>query len=135
MSEENVEVMRKLYSHWEHGDFSPRTDVFDAEVQWVRAGGDLEAGGLAGEWRGPETEDAFRDWLRAWDNLRIEGEDFRDLGDRVLVLDRHVGMGKRSGIPLDHQMGQVVTLRNGKIVRWEAYWTREQALEAAGLSE
>jgi ketosteroid isomerase-like protein len=31
--------------------------------------------------------------------------------------------------------GAIFTLREGKIVRWEAFWDRQRALEAAGLSE
>jgi hypothetical protein len=27
------------------------------------------------------------------------------------------------------------TLRDGKIIRWEAFWEKQRALEAAGLSE
>jgi ketosteroid isomerase-like protein len=64
-----------------------------------------------------------------------ELEEIRTVGaDRVLVfsVERFVG---RDGIELAAPAGAVFTFRNGKIVRWEAFWDRERALEAAGLSE
>jgi ketosteroid isomerase-like protein len=136
VSRENVDLTRRLYASWERGDFSPQPDLFDPDVEFFRQGGDLDAAGLVGEWRGAdETGEAMRDWMHSWDKLRIKGERFHDLGDRVLVLDRHIGVGKRSGVSLDHQMGHVVTLCEGRIVRWEGYWDPSDALRAAGLSE
>ncbi len=32
-------------------------------------------------------------------------------------------------------IGTLLTLRDGKIVRWEYYWERADALEAVGISE
>ena len=41
----------------------------------------------------------------------------------------------RDGIEVAQPAGTIFTLRQGKVVRWEAFWNREMALEAAGLSE
>jgi ketosteroid isomerase-like protein len=136
MAEENVEILRRIYTAWEAGDFTLQADAFDPQIVFFRTGDELSGLGLAGKWRGlAEVGEALREWLRAWENLRIEAQEFRDLGERVLVLDRHIATGKRSGVPLDHEMGQVVTVREGRIVRWDAYWNRPEALEAAGLTE
>jgi hypothetical protein len=32
-------------------------------------------------------------------------------------------------------VGALLTLRDGLIVRWEYYWERSEALEAAGIAE
>jgi ketosteroid isomerase-like protein len=53
----------------------------------------------------------------------------------VLVLSRQTATGKQSGVPIEHEFGDVFTLRDGKVVRFESYWNRADALEAAGLSE
>ena len=43
--------------------------------------------------------EAFRDWLSAWEELRVEAEEFRELDDeRVLVLSHFSGRGKTSGL-------------------------------------
>ena len=51
------------------------------------------------------------------------------------MLSRHIARGKESGVPIEHEIGDLFTLRDGKIVRYDSYWNRAEALEAAGLSE
>ena len=61
----------------------------------------------------------LREYLRPMADLRIEAERFIDLGgDRVLVLSRHTARGKQSGVPIEHELGDLFTLRDGKIVRY-----------------
>ena len=38
MSQENVEIVRRLYEHWARGDFSATTGFFDPEVVYSRIG-------------------------------------------------------------------------------------------------
>jgi ketosteroid isomerase-like protein len=77
-----------------------------------------------------------REYFRAFSDLRIEAERIIDLGDdRVLVLTRQTAHGKLSGVPFDHELADLMTLKRGKIVAMGAYWHRAEALEAAGLSE
>ena len=74
--------------------------------------------------------------LRSWDGLRNELERITDLDDeRVLVFERQVGRGRTSGLVMEREMGSLFTLRDGKIIRWDTYWERADALEAAGLQE
>ena len=53
----------------------------------------------------------------------------------MLVLSRHTARGKQSGVPIEHEIGDLFALRDGRIVRFDSYWNRAEALEAAGLSE
>ena len=46
-----------------------------------------------------EMTAALVEWIAEWSDLRFEAERFVDLGDRVLVLARHRGVGRRSGCP------------------------------------
>jgi len=135
MSQENVEIVRRVYEeHWVRGDFS-NTGFFDPEVVYSRIG--TETPGMEGEWRGlEEMSEGTRDYFRVFSDLRIEAERIIDLGDdRVLVLTRQTGHGKLSGVPFEHELGDLMTLKDGKIVAMAAYWHRAEALEAAGLSE
>ena len=79
----------------------------------------------------------MREYLGPFSDLRIAAERIIDLGgDRVLVLSRHTARGKQSGVPIEHEIGDLFTLRDGKIaVDGDTYWDRAKALEAAGLSE
>jgi ketosteroid isomerase-like protein len=133
MSEENVEVVREMYERREGGDMRVGEFV-DPEIEFVRIGSELPD--FAGEWHGTDgLRQATAEYLNVWDDYRFEVERVIDLGDRVLVLERHTARGKRSGASISQQVGTLFTLRDGLIVRWEYYWERAEALEAAGISE
>src|SRR6187200_1363769 len=133
MSQENVEILRRLYEHWATGDFP--ADFFDPDVEHSRVG--AQTPDMEGRWFGlDEFLTAFREYLQALSDLRIEAERIIDLsGDRVLVLSRQTALGKQSGVPIESELGDLFTLRDGKIVRYYSYWNRADALEAAGLRE
>jgi ketosteroid isomerase-like protein len=98
----------------------------------VRIGG--EGVGQAGEWRGvDEMWAAIVEWLGSWECVRAEAEQIIDLGDKVLVLARQRGQGKRSGVPMNVESSDIFTVRGLWIVRWELYIDRAEGLRAAGL--
>jgi hypothetical protein len=81
--------------------------------------------------------EGFRAILNAWDDFRIEADEFRVLDSaRVLVLDRYSGRGKASGIQLADMQPRGVTvfhLRGGKVTKMIVYWERETGLADLGL--
>jgi ketosteroid isomerase-like protein len=54
---------------------------------------------------------------------------------RVVSLITHRAKGRESGLPMHLPMALIATLRNGKIIRFDAYDDRAAALDAAGLHE
>ena len=56
-------------------------------------------------------------------------------GDTVFTAERFGGRARLSGVEADSPNWTVFTIRDGKIASGHEYATREQALEAAGLSE
>lgn len=134
MSQQNVEIVRSLYEHWARGDYA-FADLYDPEVEFSRIG--AEGGGVEGRWRGLEDGWAGTlEYLRAFADLHTEAERILDLGDdRVLVFSRQTARGKLSGAPIEHELGDLITLHDGKVVRCEFYWDRAESLKAAGLSE
>ena len=85
---------------------------------------------------GPEAaRKGWARWAEGWTEQHSEPQDVRELPDgRMLVLTRERMRG-RDGIRVEQDCGHVVTFRDGKILRWESYWDRANALRAAGLSE
>ena len=131
MSQENVEVVRRIFRAWEQGDFSS-AEWADPGIQFhLRAGPD-EAVHHGVEAMGH----AWREWLSAWEDFETEACEFIDLGDEVLVLSEFRGRGKTSGMSIEAMAGAALfSLRHGKVVRLGSYTDRSEALEAAGLSE
>jgi ketosteroid isomerase-like protein len=87
-------------------------------------------------YRGREGFERWRrDRIENWEELRVVATEFRDLGDRVLVLGRFVGRGKGSGAPVEAPMSGIYDFRGDRIWRYRGYIDRAEGLRAAGLSE
>lgn len=129
-----MELVRSLYARWAKGDLGG-WDAVDSEIEFARIG--PTGTGLDGEFRGVEAlGTALAEWLESWTEITVQAERIVDLEDgRVLVLSHQTGRGRGSGTPLDLRMADIWTVRDGRLVRWETYWNRDDALEAAGLSE
>jgi ketosteroid isomerase-like protein len=66
--------------------------------------------------------------------IRCDVEECIDAGDdRVFTSSRFTGRGRTSGVPADWHLAVIFTIRDGKVVRGEEYFDRDEALEAAGL--
>jgi ketosteroid isomerase-like protein len=133
VSEENVEILRRLYRRWEQGDFFT-PDAFDAQVEFVRTGGP-ENQITSGCWRGVDAMwGALVEWLQAFEDARYSADEFIAVDDRrVLVFSRQTARGKASGIPSEREQADVFVLHGGKIVRWQIYWDRSDARRDVGL--
>jgi hypothetical protein len=81
----------------------------------------------------------WREWMRAWEEYRVEADESREIdAGRVLVLMRHGGRGKASGVKIDHFIkpgANVFDIRDGKLVKLALYWERDHALADLGLEE
>jgi ketosteroid isomerase-like protein len=130
MSEANVELVRSIFSHWECGDFSS-VDWADPDVEFTIPGPDSHVH------HGVESmARAWAEWLDAFDEFSVVGESFHDAGDKVVVGQIFRGKGKGSGVPIDEMPGAtVLTLRDGKVIRFEGYTTLEAALASAGIAD
>jgi ketosteroid isomerase-like protein len=139
MSEENVELVRRLLDMFAKRDHEAVFAYYDPEIEWDAT--NLRAAGiddLAGNYRGHDgVRTYWRRWLQAWSDLEFEVQDVLDAGDEVVALIRNQRQwGRRSGIAVQMPpYGLVFTIRGGKVVRWRNYADQRSALEAAGLSE
>jgi uncharacterized protein len=136
MSEENVEIIRRGYELYAAGDLERVAALFSPSAELPDAGGLGIADTTPGTRSGPDgflraTEEA-RD---AFEDFRVEPEEFIDAGERVVVPVLISGRGRASGAKQEVRLVHVWALRNGKVIRSEIYRTVEEALEAARLSE
>ena len=63
----------------------------------------------------------------------MDPEEFREVGDKVVVLGRLRARSRASGMDVDVPMGFVWTLRDGKAVHGRTFSDQAEALRAAGL--
>ena len=75
-------------------------------------------------------------WIESFDGLHADVEEYIEAGDdRVFTWSRFTGRGRASGAPADWYLAIIFTIREGKVVRGDEYFDRDEALEAAGLRE
>jgi ketosteroid isomerase-like protein len=77
----------------------------------------------------------LRDLYDAFDEIRIEVSEIRDMGDRVVAIGRTRSRGKASGADVNTPIGFVTEFKNGKAISVRGYLDPKEALEAAGLRE
>jgi uncharacterized protein len=132
MSEENVEVVRRLYDSLNQRDIEGVLQLVASDVRWdlsERVFNPAVYKGHAGVRR------FVADLAEVWDEFRVDPVEFIDAGNTVVVLHRIHGRGKGSGVEVELPSTNVYTLRNRTIVTARMYREHADALEAAGLRE
>jgi ketosteroid isomerase-like protein len=135
MSQENVEIVRLLFDAVNRGDRATFTRLLAPAVEWHTVAGPLLGVDTI---RGREAMDKFiwQDIPESIEGYRGRPEEFADLGeDRVLVVAAYGGRGRSSGAEVDLRVASVYQLRDGMVATVHDYASRDEALEAAGLSE
>ena len=130
--EQDLDTLSRLYEAINRADLDEILRVQSDDVEWH---GPRVFPDLNGPHRG---HDGIRTYTRrimdAWAEFTIVPEKFLDLGGRVLVLTRERGRGRASGIEVQsHPTAHLWTLDQGRVVRFQVFWDREEGLQAAGV--
>lgn len=138
MSADNVELVRRGYEAFNRGDIQTALALFDprVEVHVSREGRQVLGPAFSSVYSGLDGFMEFLGQLQAaWEAWSWEPEEFIDAGeDRVLVMARMRGRGKAGGREVDQPIAQVCTMEDGRLVRHETYWDRDEARQAVGLA-
>jgi ketosteroid isomerase-like protein len=136
MSQENVEIIRRMYETWLAEGGAATLPTFDEnivlnpdpEASWV---------GIGEVYHGHEGMARYMSAVyEAFEDYRPEVERLIDLGDRVLTLAIERGRGRGSGAGVQaNKTAHLWTMRDGKAVRVDLYLDRAVAFEAVGLAE
>jgi ketosteroid isomerase-like protein len=134
MSQENVEVVRRMLQAFADGGLNVMAEFWDPDIDRRAAQGALDD---IGEMHGPiAVRRHIQDWIDTFDDFSVVVEELRDVGDdRVLTIQRLKGRAKLSGTETDLRYAMVSTVRDGKVVRGREYLRVEDALEVVGLRE
>jgi ketosteroid isomerase-like protein len=131
MSQENVEIVRRMWDATLGDDPVSALSFYDPDVEWD--GTNLPDGKVA---RGHEAiVDHILRWAEMWDDWTVEPEQFIDVGgEQVIVVFRETGRSE-SGLRMDERHAELYRLRDGKVVYRKGFSDPAEALEAGGLSE
>jgi ketosteroid isomerase-like protein len=130
MVEENVELARTGLEAFNRGDLETVFSLLDPEVVAFIPVELPNEGTYYGH-------DGFRQmlqqWNEPWEEFEVEPEDFIARGDHVVVPVRQRARGRGSGIEVEARLAYVFEIRNARLVRWELYADRREALRSVGL--
>jgi ketosteroid isomerase-like protein len=136
MSEENVRVVQAAADAFNRDGVDGWLEYFTDDVDHRAAEGAIDDPGPI---HGKDAMRAYaEDWVEKLDDVRFEVVEVIDAGDdTVIAVTRGIGRPKGTSAEgeLTLSFATVITIRDGKIARGREYWTREEALEAAGLSD
>jgi hypothetical protein len=91
---------------------------------------------MQGHYIGLDGVRAFvSDFTEHFESVHVDCPDVRDLGDRVLALGTIHATGKGSGVEAEFTLAVLARYKDGLVTDYIDFGDREQALEAAGLSE
>jgi ketosteroid isomerase-like protein len=130
MSQVNVEIVRRGYEHFNR---TGATDygLFDPEAEFIP---DSRTGETPIHGR-DDVIAYLADRASMFRQMHVDVERAWDRNDHVLAFVRVTGSGSASGAGFEIRIAHLWTLRDGKLVRCQAFGNRDEAVEAAGLSE
>jgi ketosteroid isomerase-like protein len=133
MSQENVEVVRQAYEAFNLRDLDALAEL--AEPDWV-----MDWSRSIGPHRGVyQGRAGVEEWIaaisEAFESFEILPLEYVAAEDRIVIPTRVKGRGRGSGVVVDAEGATLWELERGKVARLTLYGTRQEALEAAGLSE
>jgi uncharacterized protein len=126
----NVELLRDLLSRAVEEPDAYFDRVAD-DVEW-----DLRdtTSPIAGLYHGRETvRDLYRRWAGAFKDWHFHVDRLIDAGDDVVAFVTEHARGRGSGAEVEMKRANVTTFRDGEVVRFRSFSSREDALRAAGL--
>ena len=136
MSEENVELVRGIYDAAAlHDDVTP-FEVYAADIVFDLSNSRRALFLTKPVYQGHEGVRQFwREALSVFGVIKFEVEELIDAGDQILAVLRESEVGRASGVPVKTTHLAVYTFADGKVIQMQLFDDRQQALEAAGLSE
>ena len=105
----------------------------DAEYELVGGFADFEGEPVL---RGPEGMRRFyTDWFATFTSTHVEPSAFIETGERLLVVARLEVTAEGSEAPMQMNIGQIYSFKDGWISRVASYYDVQAAVEAAGLTD
>jgi ketosteroid isomerase-like protein len=134
MSQENVEIVKRVYEAWNRRDEGELLALADPEVEYVNSPTAVEPGTRRG------TNELLAVARTQWEILRdgrIEIDRIYDHGEEIIVLGRLSRLMPEGDLRIEDRLLASWAIRDGKAVRTEVLGFGgaevENALEATGL--
>src|SRR3954453_6116387 len=126
MSEQDVQLVRQVFEAINRRDVQAMLDAYHPDADMSTLTSELVSGK---PYRGHSgIREYFSSFADVWEELRLEPEEIRDLGDRILVVGRWSSRGRESGAEVESPAAWIFAVRDGRVVFSRAYRDAEEAL-------
>jgi uncharacterized protein len=124
---DDVAIVKDAYEALNRGEVAEALAVLDDGAEWQEHS-DLPE---AGVYRGRDQIRSFLDsFLESWEEFHQETEDLIGREGQVLVLLRSRSRGRGSGVSVEARYAHLWTMQDGRGVRVDAFFDRDEALAA-----
>jgi ketosteroid isomerase-like protein len=130
MSQENVELARRYVEAFNAGGLDATQGLRHPSIEVVDPPNVPDVGVHIGETAARTRVESYLAF--GWDG-QFHAPEYLEAGDEVVVIWRM--LGAIEGVPLDLVVCHVYSFEGSKVRRIRQYLSREEALEAVGLSE
>ena len=132
MSRGNLDLLRSAYAKVNEGGFTAIADMIDPEFTMDSPQG-LEASQA-------HDKEGLREWFgkmdEIWEELRFEPEEIAELDATTAIAVVHtVGRAGGTGIEIDTRLTHLWTVRDGRLASLTTFNNKDEAVEAADLSD
>ena len=156
MSQENVEVVRRVLTPYDGQDMLPALRaglerlgsdpspeavlaVWADDPGWRHMHPDIEwdsqqVMGMRTAHGPQELVEWWAEWVEVWRSYVYRILEYRDLGDWVMT-PQHVSAVGRDEIPLEMKNAQLWQVRDGKVARVRVFFSEQEALDAVEQKE
>ena len=126
----DIEELKRGYAAIGRRDWDQVGALYDPEIEWTDPpeipGGGTHVGLEAVRASWEQYTEALEEWA-------LEPQEILHGTDDILVRSKVSGKARHTGIPIDLELYQVWTARDGRLIRHRAFLDRNNALAAAGI--
>jgi ketosteroid isomerase-like protein len=132
MPEGSVDVMRRSFELWRGGEIDAWLETLDPEVGWDLSAHPLPDVPNSGRGREAFATTMMATYISGWNEYSAEIKELIDAGDHVLAVIHETATMRQTGVPLDRDLAQLWTVRDGRVTFMRVFKTKAEALAAAG---
>jgi ketosteroid isomerase-like protein len=129
MTDENKQVVQRGHDARSAGRIWDWIETLDPDIEWDISGYPVADFPVRGTGRKEFVAHVTKYWS-LWNDYSQDVKEMIEEGDEVVVVLREHARLRKSDADLEREVAAVWTIENGKRVRFRAFATREEALQA-----
>lgn len=130
MSQDHVDIIRRMYDALSKGDVTSVLGQMHQQIEWREAENFIYAD--RNPYRGPQAvlEGVFMRLASEWADFSVVPEEWLDAGNHVVVLGTYSGRHKETGREVRAQFAHIWGVSHGRAVRFQQYTDTKQFADA-----